>query len=87
MDDQEKAWRSEFERLGELQVHDDIRPGGAIYSDERKRAAAFRWLWEAASKRSSEHKEKTHWHPRWTLYVAIGAAAIGVLGLILSWLH
>jgi hypothetical protein len=81
MDDQEKAWRSEFERLGEKQVHDEIIPGGTIYSDERKRQAAFRWLWEEDRKRSGLRKENTSRRARW-FYVAIGAAAVTLISVI-----
>ena len=38
---QEKAeWRSEFERLGEMQVYDNAKQG-AIYNNEKKRRFAF----------------------------------------------
>jgi hypothetical protein len=86
MDNQEEAWRSEFERLGEQQVQMNIAQG-AIYSDERKRRAAFQWLWEKARKRSGVRKEKAHWQAQWTFYLAIGAAAIAIIGVIVGWLH
>jgi hypothetical protein len=54
--DQEAAWRSEFERLGEFLVYENVKQG-AIYNDEAKRQAAFRWLSEqAAARRAREEK-------------------------------
>jgi hypothetical protein len=87
MDDQEKAWRSEFERLGEKQVHEEIRPGGTIYSDERKRLAAFQWLWEETRKRSGQRKEKADWLARWRFYLAVGAAVIAIIVMLMAWLY
>ena len=46
----EALWREEFERLGEMQVYDNVKQG-AIYNDEAKRQAAFRWLGEVAAAR------------------------------------
>jgi len=34
----EAGWRAEFERLGEMQVYDNVKQG-AIYNDEAKRQA------------------------------------------------
>jgi hypothetical protein len=85
MSDQEQAWRSEFERLSEQQVYDNVKQG-AMYNDERKRQAAFRWLGEEARKRRNR-EEDTYWFSRWTFYVAIGAAAIAAIGVVVSWLH
>jgi hypothetical protein len=50
---QEAEWRAEFEKLGELVVYDNVRQG-SIYSDEEKRKAAFRWLFEQAARRKRE---------------------------------
>ena len=38
---QRTLWREEFERLGEMQVYDNVKQG-AIYNNEAKRQAAFR---------------------------------------------
>jgi hypothetical protein len=45
----EAQWRAEFERDGERLVYDNITR--AIYTDEKKRRAAFDWLASEASKR------------------------------------
>jgi hypothetical protein len=52
---QEVEWRTEFERLGEQQVYDNVKQG-AIYNDERKRQAAFRWLGDQAGKRRAREE-------------------------------
>ena len=56
---------------------------GAIYNDERKREAAFRWLADEARKRR-QREEDTYWYARWTFFAAIAAAAIGIIGVIVS---
>jgi hypothetical protein len=49
-------WREEFERLGEMQVYDNVKQG-AIYNDEAKRQVAFQWLSEiAAAQRARESR-------------------------------
>ncbi len=82
MSDQETQWRAEFEGLGEQQVYDNVKQG-AIYNDEAKRQAAFRWLGDEARKRR-EREQNTYWYARWTFYAAIVAAAIGVVGMIVT---
>jgi hypothetical protein len=82
MSDKDIQWGAEFERLGEQQVYDNVKQG-AIYNDEAKRQAAFRWLGEEARKRR-EREQNTYWYARWTFYVAIAAAAIGVVGMIVT---
>jgi hypothetical protein len=52
--EQEAEWRAEFEKLGELLVYDNVKQG-AIYNDEAKRQAAFRWLSEQARSRHNEN--------------------------------
>jgi hypothetical protein len=46
-------------RLGEQQVYDNVMLG-AIYNDERKRQAAFRWLGDKAAERRV-WEENTLW--------------------------
>jgi hypothetical protein len=76
----EADWRAEFERLGELLVYDSVKQG-AIYNDEAKRLAAFRWLSEQA--RSRRNREvctlRVAW---WTLIAAIAAVLVGIIGLV-----
>lgn len=61
--DQETAWHAEFERLGELLVYDNVKQG-AIYNDERKRQAAFRWLADQAAKRRGREVRRANKKPR-----------------------
>lgn len=82
MDDQEKLWPVEFERLGEQQVYDNMKQG-AIYNDERKRQAAFRWLGEQASKRR-QREENTYWYAQYTFYAAVIAAILGFAGIVVA---
>ena len=85
MDQHEIEWRAEFDRLGEQQVYDNVKQG-AIFNDERKRQAAFRWLQEQAAKHR-EREESTYWYVRWTFFAAIAAAIIGLIGAAISLLH
>ncbi|HUZ31068.1 MAG TPA: hypothetical protein VMV19_03015 [Xanthobacteraceae bacterium] len=52
----EDQWHAEFERLGKLLVYDNVKQG-AIYNDERKRQAAFRWLSDQARIRREREKD------------------------------
>jgi hypothetical protein len=69
------AWRAEFERLGELLVYDNSKPG-AIYDDEAKRQAALRWLSEQAQLRRNREV--------WTLRAAWGAFLVAIATLIVG---
>jgi hypothetical protein len=78
----EEEWRAEFERLGELLVYDSVKQG-AIYNDEAKRQAAFRWLsGEATARRVRE--VRTYKYAQWTYYAAIAAVAVGLIGIVAS---
>lgn len=65
----EALWREEFERLGEVQAYDNVKQG-AIYNDEAKRQAAFRWLGEVAAARRAR-KSRSYNYVRWTFYAAV----------------
>jgi hypothetical protein len=85
--EQEVAWRSEFERLGETLVYENVKQG-AIYNDEAKRQAAFRWPGEQAAARRARD-EKTFRYARWTFFTAIAAAFVGLIAawpVIKEWL-
>jgi len=60
----ESRWREEFERLGEMQVYDNVKQC-AIYNDEAKRQAAFRWLGEVAAVRRAR-ESRSYKYVRWT---------------------
>jgi len=81
-DGAERAWREEFERLGEMQVYDNVRQG-AIYNDETKRQAAFRWLGEVAAARRAR-EARSYNYVQWTFYAAVAAGIVGVIGIIVT---
>jgi len=85
MTEQEAEWRTEFERLGEEQVYDNVKQG-AIYNNEVKRQAAFRWLGEQTSARR-RREERTYQYVRWTFFAAVAAVVIGIVGVAVTLLH
>jgi hypothetical protein len=79
----EAAWRAEFNRIGEAQLRDALTSG---FTDELKRQAAFRWLGdEAEGQRLRE--EQIHHYVRWTLFAAVAAVIVGLIGAGLTFLH
>jgi hypothetical protein len=84
-DTNEIRWREEFERLGEMQVYDNVKQG-AIYNDEAKRQAAFRWLGEVAATRRAREL-RSYNYVRWTFYAAVAAVIVGVVGIVVTMLH
>jgi hypothetical protein len=81
----EAEWRAEFECLGEEQVYDNVKQG-AIYNDEAKRQAAFRWLGEVARARRVREVQ-TYNYARWTFFAAVAAVIVGIIGMITTLLH
>ena len=74
----EAVWRVEFEALGEQLVFKNARQG-AIYNDEAKRQAAFRWLSER------ERREIRTTQLAWSaLFVAIAGVLISIIGLLVA---
>ena len=85
MNQQEIERRAEFERLGERQVYDNVKQG-AIYNDEAKRQAAFRWLGDKEAERRVR-EQNTLWYTRWTFYAAIIGVTVGVVGVVATLFH
>jgi hypothetical protein len=85
MKQQDAEWQAEFERLGEQQVYDNVKQG-AIYNDETKRQAAFRWLGDKAGERTVR-EEDTLWYARWTFFAAIIGVIVGLCGILAAILH
>jgi hypothetical protein len=81
----ETLWREEFERLGEMQVYDNVKQG-AIYNDEVKRQAAFRWLGEVAAVRRAREL-RSYTYVRWTFYAAVAAVIVGAIGIFVTLFH
>ena len=78
-DTNEVSWREEFERLGQIQVYDNVKQG-AIYNNEAKRQAALRWLAE----QNRLNRTRDAWrHVAWvTFFVAIAIILVGTIGLL-----
>lgn len=83
--EEEAAWRAEFEAAGESEVRDVIYRGPGMYPDP-KRLAALRWLREQARGRNLREKQ-THRYAWWTLWAAIAAVVVGVVGVAVTWFH
>ncbi len=81
----DNAWQEEFERLGEQQVYDNVKQG-AIYNDEAKRQAAFKWLGDQAARRRERERE-IFWYSKWTFYAAVAAIVAGIAGVVVTLLH
>jgi hypothetical protein len=81
----ETLWREEFERLREMQVSDNVKQG-AIYNDEAKRQAAFRWLGEQARARRAREVQ-TSVYARWTFFAAVAAVIVGFIGIAVTLLR
>jgi hypothetical protein len=81
----EASWRAEFERLGEMQVYDNVKQG-AIYNDEAKRQAAFRWLGEQAHA-CRVREVQTYQYARWTFFAAVAAVIVGFIGIAVTLLR
>ena len=81
----EAAWRAEFKRVGEAQLRDAPTSGSDI-TDELKRQAASRWLGDKAETQRLR-EEQTHHYVRWTLFAAIAAVIVGLIGVGLTFLH
>ncbi|HEX3506547.1 MAG TPA: hypothetical protein VHU22_24450 [Xanthobacteraceae bacterium] len=79
----------EFERLGEFLVYENVKQG-AIYNDEAKRQAAFRWLSEQAVERRKRETEtferdtETFEYVRKTYFAAIAAVIVGIAGILVA---
>jgi hypothetical protein len=80
---QEAEWRAEFEKLGDLLVCDNAKQG-AVYNDDEKRQAAFRWL----SERAGSRREMRTLQILIGLFLpAIAAMLIGVMSFLMAIRH
>ena len=83
-DKAEAAWRTEFERLGEVQLRDVLN--GGMLKDESTRRAALRWLGdEAEAQRLSE--ERRYHYVRWIFFVAVAVFIVGIIAVVLTLLQ
>jgi hypothetical protein len=81
----EAGWRPEFKRIGETQLRDALNGSGG-FADEPKRQSAFCWLGDEAQARRLREEETYH-YVRWTLFAAIAAVIVGLIGVGLTLLH
>jgi hypothetical protein len=77
--EQEAKWRAEFEADGETALRDAFNYRRATL-DEPKRQFAFRWLREQDQARRRRDRQ-TYLYVRWTLWAAIAAVAVGIIGI------
>src|SRR6266481_8685469 len=81
--DEERAWRKEFETAGERQTHDTIYHGPGIYPDP-KRLFALRWLRAKEAERERQ-EQKMRCYVRWTFSAAVAAGVAGIVGVLVTW--
>ncbi len=78
--EEERAWRMEFEAAGERQTHDTIYHGPGIFPDP-KRLFALRWLREKEVARGSQDRKMLR-YVRWTLWAAVAAVVVGIIAIL-----
>jgi hypothetical protein len=80
---QEAEWRSQFERIGEEQAYTQIHTG---IIPEPMRQFGFRWLGEQAKARKQREAD-TFRYVKLTLWAAVAAVLVGVIGVAVTWFH
>ena len=83
--EEEAKWHAEFEADGERLVHDTTYHGPGIYPDP-KRLFALRWLREKEAIRNALER-KVQCYVQWTLWAALAAVVVGVIGVLVAWFH
>jgi hypothetical protein len=78
--EEERAWRMEFETAGERQTHDTIYHGQGIYPDP-KRLFALRWLREKEVARGNQDRKMLRYVRR-TLWAAVAAVVVGIIAIL-----
>jgi hypothetical protein len=82
----ELEWSAEFEKIGEVEIRNDLNFRSGInvgINSEAKRQYAFRWLRE--KERERENRERsTHRYVQWTFWAAVAAVAIGIAGILVT---
>jgi hypothetical protein len=84
--EQEEKWRAEFENIGENAVRASLYSDRGVsvgIVDEPKRQYAFRWLREKEKDRD-RREHLAQWHVKWTFWAAVGAVAIGIVGVFVT---
>ena len=84
--EQGKKWEAELERIGETAVRYDLelRSGvGVGITNEPMRQFTFRWLRQKEKDRE-RREHSAYWYTKWTFWAAVGAALIGVVGVLVT---
>jgi hypothetical protein len=79
--DQEAQWRAEFETV----EYDAVRREHTNFP-EPKRQFAIRWLREKEKAREARD-EAAQWYLKWTFCAAAAAVIVGIIGLIVTYMH
>jgi hypothetical protein len=82
---EEAQWRATFKAEGETAIRDAMNFRSVPYP-EPMRQFAFKWLREQEALRRHREDQMQH-YVRWTLYAAIAAVIVGVIGVAVTWLH
>ena len=81
----EIKWRAEFDAAGEHEVRDRLSKP-AHMNHEPQRQFAFRWLREQEQYKKVR-EQQMYSYARWTLWAAAAAVVVGVIGVLVTWLH
>ena len=82
---EEAQWRATFEAEGETAIRDAMNFRSVPYP-EPMRQFAFKWLREQEALRKRRENQMRR-YVLWTLYAAIGAVVVGVVGVAVTWTH
>jgi hypothetical protein len=85
MNDDEARWREEFEAAGEVEVQRKVNSQYFRKTPE-KGSFAQRWLDEKATARLSREIGLFSYAKR-TYWAALVAVLVGILGIVVTWLH
>jgi hypothetical protein len=83
--EEEAQWRAEFETDGEAALRDAFNYRNVPFP-ELKRRFAFRWLREQEQARQRRERE-LHRDVRRTLWAAVAAVLVGIIGVAVTLSH
>jgi hypothetical protein len=83
--DEQTKWRAGFDEAGEREVHARLS-NPAHMNHQPQRQFAYRWLREQETARILR-EQQMHCYVRWTLWVAVAAVIVGIIGVVVTWLH
>jgi hypothetical protein len=85
MQDDEEGWIAEFEAAGESELRDRLYRGSGMHP-EAKFHLAVRWLREQARARRLR-EEQMRRDVRRTLWAAVAAVLVGIVGVVIALLR